>query len=108
MMMSYAEAVRRPPPSNHLELKHFNTNQTNVVIKICPNLINLIFLKALFRQIKGYDGNPLTVVRQFSCRQCLKAWWTRVRVFKQVSKCKKCYVKYDPIPADLEFGKFQF
>lgn len=56
--------------------------------------------------MKGYDGNPMTVVRQFSCRQCYKAWWTRVRVYKQVSRCKKCFVKYDPIPTDLEFGKF--
>ncbi|RNA33130.1 hypothetical protein BpHYR1_037068 [Brachionus plicatilis] len=87
-MMSYADAVRRPPPTNSIELKRFNTNQTN----------------ALFRQMKGYDGNPMTVVRQFSCKQCYKSWWTRVRVFKQVSRCKKCYVKYDPIPTDLEFG----
>ncbi|CAF0728170.1 unnamed protein product [Brachionus calyciflorus] len=87
-MMSYADAVRRTPPSNPERLKEFNTLQTNI----------------LFRNIKGYDGQPLTIVRQFSCKECQKAWWTRVRAFKQVSRCKRCFVKYDPIPVDLEFG----
>ncbi len=73
--------------------------------------------------MKNYDGNPLTVVRQFSCEQCYKMWWTRVRTIKQVffcvnnkrkrklkmlflkvSKCKSCKNKYDPIPVDLEYG----
>lgn len=89
MLISYAEAVRRPPPNTPVQLRNFNLNQTN----------------ELFRLMKNYDHRgPLTVVRQFSCEKCKKMWWTRVRSIKQVSKCKKCKTKYDAIPCDLEFG----
>ena len=66
------------------------------------------FKKELFRKINGYDGEPLTVVRQFSCECCKRVWWKRVRVCKQVSSCTRCKIRYDPIAADKEFGFGQF
>jgi len=85
---SYADIVRLPPSVT----KEINLKQTN----------------ELFRKINGYDGEPLTVVRQFSCECCKRVWWKRVRVCKQVSSCTRCKIRYDPIAADKEFGFGQF
>ena len=49
-----------------------------------------------------------TIVRQFACRSCYRAWWRRVRVSKQVSNCARCRNKYDPIPFEKEFGVAEF
>lgn len=49
-----------------------------------------------------------TVIRQFSCQKCYRSWWRRVRTKKQVSRCKKCKVKYDAIEPENEFGVGQF
>ncbi|XP_059174304.1 shiftless antiviral inhibitor of ribosomal frameshifting protein homolog [Physella acuta] len=47
-------------------------------------------------------------VRQFACRACNKSWWKKVPARKEVSKCNRCKVKYDPIPRDKEFGIGKF
>ncbi len=48
------------------------------------------------------------IVRQFSCSKCYRAWWRRVRFFKQVSACNRCHQKYQPVPFNKEFGIGEF
>ena len=46
--------------------------------------------------------------RQFGCKRCFRSWWKRVRVWKPVSHCKICRVKYDALPRDKEYGVAEF
>ena len=47
-------------------------------------------------------------IRQFACQPCYRAWWKKVRALKQVSKCRLCRVKYDPLPPEKQFGIAEF
>ncbi|KAK3786622.1 hypothetical protein RRG08_027580 [Elysia crispata] len=47
-------------------------------------------------------------VRMFGCGKCTKAWWRRVPVRKEVSRCHTCKTKYDPIPRNKEWGWGKF
>lgn len=42
--------------------------------------------------------------RLFSCQDCDRFWWRKVPSRKEVSKCHRCHVKYDPVPRDKEWG----
>ncbi|XP_021356452.1 repressor of yield of DENV protein homolog [Mizuhopecten yessoensis] len=42
--------------------------------------------------------------RLFACKECDRFWWRRVPSRKQVSKCHRCHVKYDPVPHENEWG----
>ena len=46
--------------------------------------------------------------RQFTCKRCWRSWWKRVAMRKPVSKCKKCYKKYDALHPNDEFGVAEF
>lgn len=47
-------------------------------------------------------------IRMFGCGSCVRAWWQRVPVRKEVSRCHRCKTKYDPIPKDKEWGWGKF
>ncbi|GFR71180.1 repressor of yield of DENV protein homolog [Elysia marginata] len=46
--------------------------------------------------------------RMFGCGRCVKSWWRKVPLRKEVSKCHVCKVKYDPIPRNKEWGWGKF
>ncbi|CAC5379406.1 unnamed protein product [Mytilus coruscus] len=54
--------------------------------------------------IEALQDGVKSIVRQFACEQCDNVWWWRVPIRKQVSKCRKCKQKYDPIPRENEWG----
>ena len=43
-------------------------------------------------------------IRQFACEPCDRSWWKTVPLRKEVSKCKLCKQKYDPVPSKYEWG----
>ncbi|CAG5117777.1 unnamed protein product, partial [Candidula unifasciata] len=45
---------------------------------------------------------------QFACETCNKMWWKRVPKRKQVSKCYRCHIKYEPIPPEHQWGIGEF
>jgi hypothetical protein len=47
-------------------------------------------------------------VRQFVCGDCKRSWWKRVPLRKEVSRCTRCRVKYEPIPREHESGLGKF
>ncbi|XP_022300652.2 shiftless antiviral inhibitor of ribosomal frameshifting protein homolog isoform X1 [Crassostrea virginica] len=80
-----------------------------------PNVVRQLFTERSERDIVGLrecevlrhnaerDKIP-NRKRQFACEACDSVWWTRVPRRKPVSKCNKCYRKFDAVPEDEEYG----
>ncbi|CAL1528721.1 unnamed protein product, partial [Lymnaea stagnalis] len=63
------------------------------------------------RKLCRYLEEAITIEsseRQFACKTCTRCWWKRVPIRKEVNKCVKCKVKYNPVPRDKEWGYGQF
>ena len=43
-------------------------------------------------------------VRQFSCETCSHDWWRVVPADKPVSRCSRCYTRYNALPRCKEYG----
>ena len=54
------------------------------------------------------EHEVLTSFRQFSCRACQCDWWSDVPTSKEVSRCKRCNVRYDALPRNMEYGVGHF
>ena len=54
------------------------------------------------------EHEVLTSFRQFSCQACQCDWWSDVPTSKKVSRCKRCNIRYDALPRDMEFGVGHF
>ena len=61
--------------------------------------------EALGQHDKLFSAKEL---RQFACKRCDNVWWRVVLPTKKVSKCKKCFKKYDALPRDKEYGMGRF
>ncbi|XP_067666881.1 shiftless antiviral inhibitor of ribosomal frameshifting protein homolog [Haliotis asinina] len=57
---------------------------------------------------KNLQSGPSCTVRLFGCGPCDNFWWQKVPARKEVSSCKKCKIKYDPVPRGHEWGWAEF
>lgn len=53
-------------------------------------------------------GRIDSTLRQFACQPCDNSWWRKTPERKQVSTCKWCHKRYDPVPREEEWGWAQF
>ncbi|XP_076444110.1 shiftless antiviral inhibitor of ribosomal frameshifting protein-like [Babylonia areolata] len=90
----------------------FILNSDPVEVRRLINDRNEALVEAL-RKDSAYIQETLTqgleaTIRLFSCQGCDNYWWRKVPVRKEVSTCKICKTKYDPVPRDQEWGLAEY
>ncbi|KAK7496914.1 hypothetical protein BaRGS_00011894 [Batillaria attramentaria] len=94
------------------EAVDFVLNGDPQVVRQFINTRNSELLRALQRDSENVhqalSHGVETCIRQFACGPCDRYWWRKVPERKQVSKCKGCRVRYDPVPKEQEWGLAEF